>query len=60
LKPKVVIPHLEIGFCGRSAIFLCWKKFVARSEEERLRIRQEKETPIIDRLILAIKAKLVV
>jgi transposase len=30
-----------------------------RSEEERLRIRQEKETPIINRLITAIKEKLV-
>jgi len=31
----------------------------ARSEEERLRIRQEKEIPIIDELITAIKDKLV-
>ena len=31
----------------------------ARSEEERLRIRQEKEIPIIDELILAIKSKLI-
>ncbi len=31
----------------------------ARSEDERLRIRQEKETPIIDELIKAIKSKLV-
>ena len=31
----------------------------ARSEEERLRIRQEKEVPIIDELILAIKDKLI-
>jgi hypothetical protein len=31
----------------------------ARSSEERLRIRQEKEVPIIDELIEKIKAKLV-
>ena len=31
----------------------------ARSEEERLRIRQEKEVPIIDRLIEAIKDKMI-
>ena len=31
----------------------------SRSEEERLRIRKEKEVPIIDRLIKAIKNKLV-
>ena len=31
----------------------------ARSEEERLRIRQEKEVPIIDELIQAIKARLI-
>jgi transposase len=40
-------------------LFMFEKVAWARSEEERLRIRQEKEVPIIDRLIAAIKDKLV-
>ena len=40
-------------------LFMLEKVAWARSEEERLRIRQEKEIPIIDRLIGAIKDKLV-
>lgn len=40
-------------------LFMLEKVAWARSEEERLRIRQEKEVPIIDRLIAAIKDKLV-
>lgn len=39
-------------------LFMLEKVAWARSEEERLRIRQEKEAPIIDRLIAAIKDKL--
>jgi transposase len=39
-------------------LFMLEKVAWARSEEERLRIRQEKEIPIIDRLIAAIKEKL--
>jgi transposase len=39
-------------------LFMLEKVAWARSEEERLRIRQEKEIPIIDRLISAIKDKL--
>lgn len=38
-------------------LFMFEKVAWARSEEERLRIRQEKEIPIIDRLITAIKDK---
>jgi transposase len=40
-------------------LFMLERVAWARSEEERLRIRQEKEVPIIDRLIAAIKDKLV-
>jgi transposase len=40
-------------------LFMLERVAWARSEEERLRIRQEKEIPIIDRLITAIKDKLV-
>jgi transposase len=40
-------------------LFMFEKIAWARSEEERLRIRQEKEIPIIDRLIEAIKDKMV-
>lgn len=40
-------------------LFMFEKVAWARSEEERLRIRQEKEEPIIDELINAIKDKLV-
>lgn len=40
-------------------LFMLEKVAWARSEDERLRIRQEKEIPIIDRLIGAIKDKLV-
>jgi len=40
-------------------LFLFEKVAWSRSEEERLRIRQEKEVPIIDELITAIKKKLV-
>jgi transposase len=40
-------------------LFMLEKVAWARSEEERLRIRKEKEAPIIDRLIKAIKDKLV-
>ncbi len=40
-------------------LFMFEKVAWARSEEERLRIRQEKEVPIIDRLIEAVKKKLV-
>lgn len=40
-------------------LFMFEKIAWARSEEERLRIRQEKEIPIIDELIKAIKDKLV-
>lgn len=40
-------------------LFMFEKVAWARSEEERLRIRQEKEVPIIDELITAIKDKLV-
>lgn len=40
-------------------LFMLEKVAWARSEEERLRIRQEKEVPIIDRLIAAIKDKLI-
>ena len=40
-------------------LFIFEKIAWTRSEEERLRIRQEKEVPIIDRLINAIKGKLV-
>lgn len=40
-------------------LFMLEKVAWARSEEERLRIRQEKEVPIIERLILAIKDKLI-
>ena len=40
-------------------LFMFEKVAWARSEEERLRIRQEKEIPIIDELILAIKSKLI-
>jgi transposase len=40
-------------------LFMFEKIAWARSEEERLRIRQEKEVPIIDELIKAIKDKLV-
>jgi transposase len=40
-------------------LFMLEKVAWARSEEERLRIRQEKEAPIIDRLIAAIKDKFV-
>ncbi len=40
-------------------LFMFEKVAWARSEEERLRIRQEKEVPIIDKLIKAIKDKLV-
>jgi transposase len=39
-------------------LFMFEKVAWARSEEERLRIRQEKEVPIIDKLIEAIKVKL--
>jgi transposase len=41
-------------------LFMLERVAWARSEEERLRIRQEKEAPIIDELIKAIKDKLVV
>ena len=41
-------------------LFMFEKVAWARSEEERLRIRQEKEIPIIDELIKAIKDKLVI
>lgn len=40
-------------------LFMLERVAWARSEKERLRIRQEKEIPIIDRLIAAIKDKLV-
>jgi transposase len=40
-------------------LFMLERVAWARSEEERLRIRQGKEVPIIDRLITAIKDKLV-
>jgi transposase len=40
-------------------LFMLEKVAWARSEEERLRIRKEKEVPIIDSLITAIKDKLV-
>jgi transposase len=40
-------------------LFMFEKVAWARSEEERLRIRQEKEIPIVDRLVEAIKDKLV-
>ena len=40
-------------------LFMFEKIAWARSEEERLRIRQEKEVPIIDRLIEAVKKRLV-
>jgi transposase len=40
-------------------LFMLEKVAWARSEDERLRIRQEKEIPIIDRLIGAVKDKLV-
>jgi transposase len=40
-------------------LFMLEKIAWARSQEERLRIRQEKEIPIIDRLIEAIKNKMV-
>ncbi len=40
-------------------LFMLEKVAWARSEKERLRIRQEKEIPIIDRLISAIKDKLI-
>jgi transposase len=40
-------------------LFMLEKVAWARSGEERLRIRQEKEAPIIDRLITAIKDKLI-
>jgi transposase len=40
-------------------LFMLERVAWARSEEERLRIRQEKEIPIIDRLIKAIKDKLI-
>src|SRR5205814_691309 len=40
-------------------LFMLERVAWARSEEERLSIRQEKETPIIDELIEAIKAKLI-
>ncbi len=40
-------------------LFMLEKVAWARSEEERLRIRQEKEAPIIDELIAAIKDQLV-
>jgi transposase len=40
-------------------LFMLEKVAWARSEEERLRIRQEKEVPIIDSLIAAIKDKLI-
>lgn len=40
-------------------LFMFEKVAWVRSEEERLRIRQEKEIPIIDSLIEAIKAKLI-
>ena len=40
-------------------LFMFEKVVWARSEEERLRIRQEKEVPIIDELIVAIKDKLI-
>lgn len=40
-------------------LFMFEKIAWARSEDERLRIRLEKEVPIIDELILAIKGKLV-
>lgn len=40
-------------------LFMLEKIAWARSEEERLRIRQEKEIPIIDRLIKAIKDKMI-
>jgi transposase len=40
-------------------LFMFEKVAWARSEEERLRIRLEKEVPIIDRLIEAIKGKLI-
>jgi transposase len=39
-------------------LFMLEKVAWGRSEEERLRIRQEKEVPIIDSLIAAIKARL--
>ena len=40
-------------------LFMLEKVAWARSHEERLRIRQEKETPIIDELIQKIKGKLI-
>ena len=40
-------------------LFMLEKVAWARSEEERLRIRQEKEVPIIDRLIEKIKDKMI-
>ena len=40
-------------------LFMLEKVAWARSPEERLRIRQEKEVPIIDELIATIKSKLV-
>lgn len=40
-------------------LFMFEKVAWARSEEERLRIRQEKEVPIIDELIAAIKERLI-
>ncbi len=40
-------------------LFMLERIVWSRSEEERLRIRQEKEAPIIDRLIKAIKDKLI-
>jgi transposase len=40
-------------------LFMFEKVAWSRSEKERLRIRQEKEIPIIDRLITAVKEKLI-
>jgi hypothetical protein len=48
-----------LGFAANPLSFYIGKVAWARSEEERLRIRQKKETPIIDHLISAIKAKLI-
>lgn len=49
------------NFVLRKIKYLFWLERIAwnRSEEERLRIRQEKEVPIIDELIEAIKARLI-
>jgi len=46
-------------FFQQPNLFMLERVAWARPEEERLRIRQEKEIPIIDRLIATIKDKLI-